>query len=257
MAELRAALQAAHDLGTGALVLVVGEPGIGKTRLANDFAAEAAARGAEVAWGRAWEAGGAPAYWPWIEVLRTLAAAAAGASEPERRRLAPLARLLPELEGCGRPPPPADPAQERFRLGQAVVSLLALAARDRPLVVLLDDVHVADTGTLELLHFVARNLHACGVVVLATYRDVEARLSAEAGEALAKIAREGRYLALRRLAREEVTSWAAGEGASRTRAPSLPPPRAIPFSWSRRSAWCGREAPRRPSRGACPTGSAR
>ncbi len=211
LAELHAALRSAEN-GQGALALLVGEPGIGKTRLANDFATQAATRGAQVTWGRAWEAGGAPAYWPWIEALRPFAGLAAHASDAERARVAPLAHLLPELEGCAAPKPAADPAQDRFRLFEAVLTFLALAARRRPLVMLLDDLHVADVSTLALLHFVARNLHASRVVVVGTYRDVEARLSAEAGDALAKVAREGRYLALRRLGRDEVASWAAAEG---------------------------------------------
>lgn len=211
LAELHAALRSAES-GKGALVLLVGEPGIGKTRLANDFASEAAARGARVSWGRAWEAGGAPAYWPWIEAMRPFASITVHASDAERVRIAPLANLLPELEACEAPKPAADPAQDRFRIFEAALTLLALAARDRPLVVLLDDVHVADVSSLALLHFVARNLHASRVVVVATYRDVEARLLPEAGDALAKVAREGRYLALRRLGREEVASWVAAEG---------------------------------------------
>src|SRR5688572_22212863 len=73
LGELRAALRGA-EAGRGALVLLVGEPGIGKTRLAQAFTDEAASRGARVSWGRAWEAGGAPAYWPWIEALRPYAA---------------------------------------------------------------------------------------------------------------------------------------------------------------------------------------
>lgn len=211
LAELQSALRAAEQ-GKGALLLFVGEPGIGKTRLANDFATEASARGARVTWGRAWEAGGAPAYWPWIEALRPFAALTATASEGERRRIAPLAHLLPDLEGCAAPKPAADPAQDRFQLFEAVAAFLALAARERPLVVLFDDVHVADVGSLSLLHFVARQTQKAPVIVVAAYRDVEARLSTEAGDALAKVAREGRYLALRRLARDEVASWAATEG---------------------------------------------
>src|SRR5689334_19105632 len=97
LAELDAVLRSAED-NKGALVLLVGEPGIGKTRLANDFASEAASRGAKVTWGRAWEAGGAPAYWPWMEALRPFASLTAHASDAERARIAPLAHLLPELE---------------------------------------------------------------------------------------------------------------------------------------------------------------
>lgn len=101
-------------------MLLVGEPGIGKTRLAAAFAEEAADGGALVTWGRAWEAGGAPAYWPWIEALRPLAAAAPGTLSD---RVAPIARLLPELGGPALPPI-TDPAQERFRLFDAVASFL-------------------------------------------------------------------------------------------------------------------------------------
>src|SRR5687768_16574738 len=107
LAELHAALSSAES-GKGALVLLVGEPGIGKTRLANDFASEAALRGAQVTWGRAWEAGGAPAYWPWNEAMRPFTALTARATEAERARIAPLAHLLPELEGCEAPKPAAD-----------------------------------------------------------------------------------------------------------------------------------------------------
>jgi predicted ATPase len=68
LTELGNALsEARSDRGT--LVLLTGEPGIGKTRLASAFAERAEAGGARVSWGRAWEAGGAPAYWPWIAVV--------------------------------------------------------------------------------------------------------------------------------------------------------------------------------------------
>src|SRR5688572_25231297 len=128
LAELHAALRSA-EAGKGGLVLLVGEPGIGKTRLANDFASEAGARGARITWGRAWEAGGAPAYWPWIEAMRPLAALTAHASDAECVRMAPLAHLLPDLEALDAPEPAADPAQDRFRLFDAVTAFLALAAR--------------------------------------------------------------------------------------------------------------------------------
>src|SRR5690349_20588006 len=69
LSELRAGLDAAIA-GQGRLVLISGEPGIGKTRLAGEFTSEARALGAAVHWGRCWEAGGAPSYWPWVEVIR-------------------------------------------------------------------------------------------------------------------------------------------------------------------------------------------
>ncbi len=69
--ELSAALAGAHA-GRGALILLGGEPGIGKTRLAEAVADEAAEHGDSVLWGGAWDAGGAPAYWPWTQVIREL-----------------------------------------------------------------------------------------------------------------------------------------------------------------------------------------
>ena len=210
LAELRAALGRAEQ-GRGSLVLLVGEPGIGKTQLATAFAEEAEARGTRVSWGRAWEAGGAPAYWPWIEALRPLAAEPLAKSAP-LRRIAPLGRLLPEL-AVGEIPPAADPGQERFRLFDAVAALLAHVAREQPTVLVLDDLHATDLGTLALLHFVARGARAARVVIVGTYRDAEARLSPERGEALAQVAREGRYLALGRLGREEIAQWVGAEGA--------------------------------------------
>ena len=117
-------------------------------------------RGATIAWGRAWEAGGAPAYWPWIEVLRGLLLDRIDRSAPG---LAAVAQILPELRDRMPDlpaPPPLEPAQALFRLYDAVASLLRHLARDAPLVIILDDLHAADVPTLALLHFVARGLPA-------------------------------------------------------------------------------------------------
>src|SRR5947209_208721 len=101
--------------GDARLALVSGEPGIGKTELARAFAQVAAADGALVLWGSAWEDGGAPPYWPWVQVLRsygrqTGAEALARAAGPQAALLAP---LLPELGGSG----PGDGAPGDTRSG--------------------------------------------------------------------------------------------------------------------------------------------
>ena len=121
LAVLSAALRQAAA-GDARLALVSGEPGIGKTELARAFARAAAKDGALVLWGSAWEDGGAPPYWPWVQVLRSYARQAgpealAAAAGPQA---AVLAQLLPELgpvpgahriRRCG----PADPLRRRRR----------------------------------------------------------------------------------------------------------------------------------------------
>src|SRR5262249_43853375 len=151
------------------------EPGIGKTRLADELLHAAEAQGAWALWGRAWEAGSAPAYWPWLQVLRPLVRElGADAVRAELGRLAAeLGSILPELHLS--PPDGAAPDAARFRLFEAVAALLALAARRRPLVVCLDDLHAADEPSLLLLRYLAPGLAAGSLFVLGTYRDTDLR----------------------------------------------------------------------------------
>ena len=194
-AEIRAALARAAA-GQGGLVLLVGEPGIGKTRLADEASDDARALGFEVAWGRCWEGEAPPAYLPWTQVMRAIAAPAAG-------RAVALAPVLPELG-----PAPAAGEAAGFELLEAVTADLAAAAARRPLLLVLDDLHAADAGSLRLLEFVVRSLRGRPLLVLGSYRDVEARLSPEGARLLGRIAREGRSLPLARLAPGEVAALA-------------------------------------------------
>jgi class 3 adenylate cyclase/tetratricopeptide (TPR) repeat protein len=164
--------------GLGRLILLSGEPGIGKSRLADELATEAVRRGARVIWGRCWEAGGAPAYWPWVQALRSLIRDL----PPDRLRPAfgpggaELARMLPDEVGsvfAELPPPAVDPDTDRFRLFQAVMSFLKRAAGDHPIALILDDLHAADASSLLLLRFVADELQDAHVLVVACYRDTE------------------------------------------------------------------------------------
>ncbi len=183
--------------GRGGLRVVHGEPGVGKTRLADEIAAHAGSKGFVVAWGRAWETGGAPPYWPWIELLGVLADGDAEVPEKVGELLGRGARHAPG-EGTR-----ADPARERFEVFEAVGSYLRARARTAPLLLVFDDLHMADGATLELLSFVARGLRAARIAVVATWRDVEAR-AAKVAEVLTRIAREGEGLALRPLSGEDV-----------------------------------------------------
>jgi hypothetical protein len=215
--ELARAL-AAVAAGTGGLVFLSGEPGIGKTRLLDETTSRAAAGGARVAWGRCWEAGAAPAYFPFATALGALWRAL---DDDERRALAtaetaPAAELVSGLAALAPAPPPepGDPARARFVLFQAVAAVLRLAARRAPVVLALDDLHDADRSSLALLAFLARDLRSMAVLIVGTFREVEARLLPEVGAELARIGREGVTLALPRLDRDESAALARALSAS-------------------------------------------
>jgi eukaryotic-like serine/threonine-protein kinase len=174
--QLREAVDGALA-GRGSLQLLVGEPGIGKTRAAEELATYARVSGARVYWGRCRDDEGAPAYWPWVQAVRSYARDAdpvalawqlgAGAAE--------VAQLIPEVaEKLDiEPAKGSDSEEARFRLFDSMTSLLLAAARDRPIVVVLDDLHWADEPSLLLLRFATRELASSGLLILGTYRDVE------------------------------------------------------------------------------------
>jgi DNA-binding SARP family transcriptional activator/predicted ATPase len=189
------AILAGTAAGHGRLVLVAGEPGVGKTRLAEEVARHAATLGLRAVWGRCFEGEGAPAFWPWVQVVRALLAdvppgeldAVLGRSGGE------LSQLLPELKervvGL-EPPAVVDLEEARFRLCQAVTKLLGRLADDRTLLVVLDDLHWADVGSLRLLVVLAGQLKRIRLVVLGTYRDIEVVAGQPLAEALGALARE-------------------------------------------------------------------
>lgn len=179
--------------GSGRLVLVSGEPGIGKTRLAEELCRVAIARGTQVAWGRSWEGPGTPSYWPWVQVLRRLAID--DSASPALRSL------------LGIEPPEGDPQEARFRLFDAIAQQLFRASAERPLLLVLDDAHAADVSTLLLLHFVARNVRASRVMILATSRERWFHATPQTSDALAKIAREALHLPLGRLGLDDLSRW--------------------------------------------------
>ena len=210
---------AAVCAGHGRCVLVGGEPGIGKTRIVEELAARLP--GERVLWGRCLEAEGAPAYWPWILVLRSYVArrspetlgAELGASAADLGRLVPALRAAvpgaPEL-------PPLEPEQARFRLFDALGALLRHAGEAAPLAVLIEDLHWADSESLLLLRFVASELREARVLLIGTYRDAEVRQATAVSRVLGDLVRLADRLPLRGLGEEDVARFveAAGGGAS-------------------------------------------
>jgi eukaryotic-like serine/threonine-protein kinase len=177
LATLRIAIDNAVA-GRGSLRMLVGEPGIGKTRLAGQAGVYARVRGAQPLTGRCYEGEGGLPYMPWVEALRAYvvdrprdevqAELGSYASDiakivPEVRELVPDAPPAPELE----------PEQERFRLFDSVSSFLMNASRSSPLLIVLEDLHWADKPSLLLLQHLARRVADCPLLLLGTYRDVD------------------------------------------------------------------------------------
>src|SRR5262245_60784680 len=197
LARLGQRMRAARS-GHGAVVLLEGEAGIGKTRTLEELAETVRAEGATVLWGRCYEGEAARPYGPFAEALSEYARRAA--AETLRADLgvgaAALTRLVPEL--CERlpdlPEPVAlQPDEERVRLLDAVVQwLLALAAR-APTVVVIDDLHWADHGTVAMLRHVARFARRGQLLVLGAYRDVEIDGQHPLRDALGTLPRETTY----------------------------------------------------------------
>ena len=177
MGELKGCLEDALS-GRGRLVTLVGEPGIGKSRTAQELATYAGLRGAQVLWGRCYEEQGAPPYWPWVQAIRSYVRE----KEPEELRsemgagaqdiaeiVSDVKERLPGLST----PPQLDPEQARFRLFDSITAFLRTASQHRPLVLVLDDLHWADHPSLLLLEFVARELAGSRLLLVGTYRDME------------------------------------------------------------------------------------
>jgi DNA-binding SARP family transcriptional activator len=194
LGRLREALVSARS-GQGRLVLVAGEMGIGKSHLVRRLAAEVKADGQEVIWGRVWEEDGAPPYWPWLMILRQLLESRdvdwlrhrLGADAPVVAQVvAEVRERLPDLDS----PPSLEPNQDRFRLFDSLTRFMRRAVSDRPLVLVLDDLHRADDSSLLLLRFLTRELADARLLVVATYRDARADQSEDFVRALAELTRE-------------------------------------------------------------------
>ncbi len=201
IATLQAAFAQAVS-GNGRLMLLAGEAGIGKSRLAEAVAAHARTQGAAVHSGWCWEDDGAPAFWPWIQVIRSylrtsdastlLSHMGSGAGE--------LAQLVPDVRVRlpGLPAPPAlEPAQARFRQFASVAAFLKNAAGDQPLVLILEDLHWADAPSLQLLQFLVQDLDGARLLVIATYCDDEVDNTRAPSDLLATLVRQRRVDRLR------------------------------------------------------------
>lgn len=182
--------------GKGAIVLVGGEPGIGKSRLLEQAAAAAERAGLTVAWGRCWEGPGAPALWPWVQILRHLGAPKkAGATGEMRDEVARLFSGVADVRAGIFPDLDDDRRSQLFfvRLSEA----LRQSAARRPIALFFDDIHNADGPSAAMLSFLATSVGDAHLAVVAAYRDAEVDLKAEASESMHALTGRGDVRRLR------------------------------------------------------------
>lgn len=210
--------------GSGRLVFVTGVPGVGKSRLVEEFATCVTAAGGEVVWGQCRGAPGAPALWPWSEVVRAYLerrapeslAELVDASWPE------LVALVPELRRSAPEPvaPLGDAPRDCFRIIDAVSRLFRRGAQRAPLVIVLEDVHLAQDAALLLLDFMRRTLLESSLVLVATCREPEGNEREPLRAMLDARSPAVQTIRLGGLGHDDVAEWLASAG-------TLLPPEAI------------------------------
>jgi hypothetical protein len=170
--------------GHGGLLLVAGEAGIGKTRLAEEAMTLATAAGIDAHRVTCWAEAGAPPFWPWSQLLQALGAPPIDTSEQH-----------------------ADRELARFRLFSTISDTLQAAACAQPRVLVLDDLHWADPPSVRLLEFLAPALADTAVLVVGTYRDSEIAGPSDLASVLPDLVRHGRQLALPPLGRADLGAF--------------------------------------------------
>jgi hypothetical protein len=193
MGALRAGLDAALS-GRGGLALVSGEPGIGKSAVVAALAREAEARGAVVTWGRAWEFADSPPYFPLWPCFRSLGIESKSEHHDE---------------------------SNSFYLWEKVVTSLADVAESAPRVWILEDLHAADLGTLDLLTFIAQPVRTMRALVVGTVRAPDPRLTDRVTKRLTRIARDGIDLGLAPLPQADVAAITEAAIGRRVSEPDL------------------------------------
>lgn len=174
-AELRRALADADAVvaGAGRLIMVTGEPGVGKTRLAQEIMLSLRNRRFVIATGRCYQLHQSVPFYPFLDALmNAFRSASPVVRAAVSERWPYLCRLLPELKNEG-PRVTASTAEEQQLLFREVTAFLEAIAKESPVAVMLDDLHWADGATLELLQHLARHTRADRILLVGTYRDVE------------------------------------------------------------------------------------
>ncbi len=194
------------------MVALVGEPGIGKTRTAQGLGTYASMRGGQVLWGRCYEGGGAPPYWPWVQAIRSYVTErdAATVRQAMGSTASVISEIVPDVkERLPDVQPPqqlGDAESARFRLFDSIATFLKTASATQPMVLMLVDLHWSDRPSLMLLEFVARELGNSHLMIVGNYRDVDLNRRHPLSITLGELTRERLYdrVVLRGLQKHDV-----------------------------------------------------
>ena len=213
MDTLREQLEATFA-GHGRVAILTGEPGIGKTRTAMEFATYARLRGARVLIGRCHDEEGMPPYWLWVHLMRTYIAERSLATL--RTELgsgaAAIAHVITEVRNRfpDLPTPPSqDPTHARFHFFDSFTQFVKTVAKNQPFVLILDDLQWADTPSLLLLQFLVREIADAPLLVVVTCRDIPRVSPSPLTETLAALTRapSSQTLLLQGLSKSEVARF--------------------------------------------------
>ncbi|UCD57780.1 MAG: DUF2791 family P-loop domain-containing protein, partial [Candidatus Hydrogenedentota bacterium] len=226
-ADLRRYLERAKS-GHGVFIMIGGEPGVGKTRMTEELEAEAERHGFLTQTGHCYEMEGAPPYIPFVEILHTMMRVvepntlldALGDAAPEVAKLVPeLRNQFPEIQE----PRKLPAEQERLYLFNRFRDFFERLGNQRPLLLVLEDLHWADESTMLLLQHIAQQLHEMPVVMIGTYRDTELDVAHSLAAALEDLLRRrlAHDMILRRLPKVDVSAILKGRSGQE------PPPHLI------------------------------
>ncbi len=219
LSELRRAIDDALG-GHGRLFLLGGEAGIGKTRLAEELANEASGAGMAAVWGRCNPGAQGPPYLPFVQVLRAVRQNRVGADPPNDiangSASNELMRILPELrasrsraEGLSafQSAEAGDPEKARNRLFEAAASQLKHAARAKPLLIVLDDLHDGGIGAWLMLRYIATEIHDAPLAIVVVFRQLELRELHGIEPVHSDLLRVGQQISLTGLSEAEIAEF--------------------------------------------------